>query len=404
MSTRLHIPAADPNAKVTTDFLLGQIALDLYRLADGQAPAMPLAMPVIASPEIATEVLRDESSFAKEYRFLEMLARGRFTANGSDWRRRTPLTQPFYRGSTDAISESEIEALYENSLRRRLSPSPPSLFQCFLDAAVGVMARAFGLDAPLAWPAAPVAEARKMLRIPLCYSLCGYAERSSAEVCNALAGFFGEVEAIWKSDAAMRSLLATLDERAAGWAEFSATGEMIQNVMAASETTASALLWTVEALARFPDEAPETPESSHDRFIDEVLRLFPPIPLVIRRCTEATVAAGMEFVPDEIFAISFVGMHCHAGHWARPLSFLTGRAEWAQPAQLRQAFQPFSMGPRLCGGARLAAAELRAGLRAFRRLFQVEPWSAPLAIEYGLTSRPPDRIEATVHPRAGIRS
>jgi len=398
MTGNVEIPAADMQAPVTTDFLLGQIALDLYRMADEQPPVLPLAMPVIAAPEIVTAVLRDEGSFNKEYQFLEMLAQGRFSANGSDWRRRVPLTQPSYRTGADVVSEAEIEAVYAASLQRRRTSMGPTLFQCFLDAAVAVMARAFGLSAPLPWPAESVADARANLLVPLCYSLCGHASRSSADICHSLAGFFSEIESLWMATPEVRGLLEDLRRRAVGIEGFNPVGELIQNVMAASETTASALLWAVEAGARFEAEPAAAAPFDLDRFLDEVLRVFPPIPLVIRRCAHDTTVAGMRFEADHVFAISFVGMHCHRSYWSEPLRFDAGRPEWNQPAASRPAFQPFSTGPRLCGGARLAHAELRAGLRAFRRLFRVEPLKAPLAIQYGLTSRPTERIDQFVHP------
>lgn len=395
----IQIAEPDMTAVVTTDSLLAQIAADLYRLAAGRPPLLPLPMPVIAAPAIATGILRDETAFAKEYRFLEMLARGRFSTNGGEWRRRAALTQPFYRAGVENVSEAEIAAIYRRSLLRRIAEPERRLFQCFLDAAVHVMSRALGLQDPLPWPAESATLAREVLRIPLCFSLCGHAARSSAEVCQTLAGFFQEVEREWMRVPEVRALLRDIEARVDGVQEFNAVGELIQNVMAASETTASALLWAVESLARFTEPHDELDPSRLQSFLDEVLRLFPPIPMVMRRCQADTTIAGMRFSAEEVYAISFVGLHCHPEHWSDPFRFDPGRTEWAARPTERVAYYPFSTGPRLCGGARLATAELVAGLHVFLDLFRVDRLCGPIGFDYGLTSRPTARVEACVVPR-----
>jgi len=111
----IEILEPDLHATITTDSLLAEIALDLYRLAAGRGPVAPLPVTVIAAPAIATAIPRDEHQFAKEYRFLELLAEGRFTANGLAWRRRAALTQPLYRHAPEVVVESDIERIYTQS-------------------------------------------------------------------------------------------------------------------------------------------------------------------------------------------------------------------------------------------------------------------------------------------------
>lgn len=405
MHAALVIPEPDLARRVTTDSLLGEVALDLYRLAAGREPVIPLPFTVIAIPEIATAVLRDEQRFAKEYRFLEMLAQGRFTANGSEWRRRAALTQPVYRRAPETLTEAEIQGIYETALQRKLELPDISLFDCFIAGAMGVVSACMGLGDPLPWPADAVAEARAALKIPLCVSLCGHSAESSDSVRESLAGFFRRIEAVWKARDDVRAMLRQFETDGRGIDGFNPVGELIQNVMAATETTASALMWCVECLARFPATRQSIDKPDNDgclnEFIDEVLRLFPPIPMVMRRCMESGAVEGLTFGIDDVIAISFVGLHCHPGHWAAPLTFDPSREEWRRAQSERAAYFPFSTGPRICGGARLALMEMRGGIRAFTRLFTTLGFAGPLAIDYSLTSRPHRQIEDRIQPLRG---
>jgi cytochrome P450 len=403
--TAIEIPEPDRHATITTESLLAEIALDLYRLAAGRGPVIPLPFTVIAVPTIATAVLRDEHRFAKEYRFLELLAEGRFTANGPAWRRRAALTQPLYRQAPEAVGESVIEQIYTTALQRKVRHPETALFECFVDGAVGVISTCLGLAEPLPWPAKAVARARKALKIPLCVSLCGHGAESVESVRETLAAFFREIENVWRDRDDVQSVLQGLATDGRGITGFNPVGELIQNVMAATETTASALMWCVECMARFPEcrsgiDSPDT-NGGLESFIDEVLRLFPPIPMVMRRCTDAGVVDGLAFQTDDVIAISFVGLHCHPSHWATPLAFDPYRDEWRRPQAERNAYFPFSTGPRICGGARLALMEMRGGIRAFTRLFATLEFAGPLAIDYSLTSRPHPRIEDFVQPLSG---
>ncbi|TCP42838.1 cytochrome P450 [Rhodovulum marinum] len=155
--------------------------------------------------------------------------------------------------------------------------------------------------------------------------------------------------------------------------------EMVDQVaiffLAGHETSASALAWALYLLALFPDvqdrvaaEAAGLPDRptmgdmgrltfTRDVF-RETLRLYPPVPMMVReakrpeRFRDRRIARGSQIV------ISPWHLHRHERLWERPDAFDPDR--FATPngrACLREAFIPFSAGPRVCTGAGFAMIE-----------------------------------------------
>lgn len=156
------------------------------------------------------------------------------------------------------------------------------------------------------------------------------------------------------------------------------TEEMIDQVaiffLAGHETSASALAWALYLMARYPDwqdkvaaEASALDQGdfaamsrlriSRDVF-REALRLYPPVPMMVREntCPERfrnrDVPAGSQIV------LSPWHLQRHERLWERPDEFDPARwhTENGRACQ-RQAFMPFSAGPRVCTGAGFAMVE-----------------------------------------------
>jgi cytochrome P450 len=150
-------------------------------------------------------------------------------------------------------------------------------------------------------------------------------------------------------------------------------------------------MWAVHVLADRSDLAAglrDGGEREGERFIAELLRLFPPVPFVTRHSRAAHGVGAERFAAGEPLAISFVGLHCDPGHWSRPLEFLPERDEWARGAPPPASYFPFSIGARVCGGMKIARAELRAGLRALVSTFEIQAGPSPSVFSYGLSLRP----------------
>ncbi|MEP5729754.1 MAG: cytochrome P450 [Sulfitobacter sp.] len=181
--------------------------------------------------------------------------------------------------------------------------------------------------------------------------------------------------------------------------------EMVDQVaiffLAGHETSASALAWTLYLLATHPEwqdklakEAQVLEECdfavmsklklSRDVF-REALRLYPPVPMMVRETTcpetfrERDVKTGAQVV------ISPWHLHRHTRLWDNPDGFDPSRwqTENGQKCQ-REAFVPFSAGPRVCTGAGFAMVEGPLILSHILRDFKViaDPTRVPVPVAH----------------------
>lgn len=153
-------------------------------------------------------------------------------------------------------------------------------------------------------------------------------------------------------------------------------------IVAGSETTASLLsgllMWilrTPNAYEKLSTEIRSTFKSPADmKFldlqeltymnacIDEALRIFPPIPTGLTRTVpkEGDTVAG-EFLPGGVTVSCHSWAQTHSPHnFRQPDEFIPER--WLAPefdSDIKEASQPFSLGPRGCIGRHLSYLELR---------------------------------------------
>jgi cytochrome P450 len=181
--------------------------------------------------------------------------------------------------------------------------------------------------------------------------------------------------------------------------------------LACHETSASALAWGLYLVALFPDvqekvaaEAAligDTPDFSvfsklkytRDVF-REVLRLYPPVPMLVRENLKTEDMRGRTVKPGAQVVLSPWHLHRHDRIWPRPDDFDPDRWQTEDNrAHARDAYMPFSAGPRVCTGAGFAMAEgvllLAALARAFR--FETVPGRVPVPVAH-LTVRAKDGI------------
>lgn len=163
------------------------------------------------------------------------------------------------------------------------------------------------------------------------------------------------------------------------------TDEMVDQVaiffLAGHETSASALAWTLFLLATHPDWqarvaaearvlAPYIADGTTPDFailrqmpllrdtFREALRLYPPVPMMVRETTRAETFRGRALGQGTQVILSPWHIGRHELIWSDPHLFRPER--WAQEdtkAQARDGFMPFSAGPRVCTGAGFAMAE-----------------------------------------------
>ena len=157
------------------------------------------------------------------------------------------------------------------------------------------------------------------------------------------------------------------------------TEEMIDQVaiffLAGHETSASALSWALYLLALYPDvqdrvavevanlgQDPEFSELSRLKFTRDVfretLRLYPPVPMMVRENTCPEEMRDRKVAPGAQMVLSPWHLHRHERIWPNPDGFDPDRWQREENRTCqRDAYLPFSAGPRVCTGAGFAMVE-----------------------------------------------
>ncbi|KIC42651.1 cytochrome P450 [Ruegeria sp. ANG-R] len=192
------------------------------------------------------------------------------------------------------------------------------------------------------------------------------------------------------------------------------TQEMVDQVaiffLAGHETSASALAWTLYLMALYPDWQEKLAEEARPLDVSdfssmprlklsrdvfrEALRLYPPVPMMVREATcperfrDRNVSQGSQIV------VSPWHLHRHERLWDNPDDFDPTRwsTENGKKCQ-REAYIPFSAGPRVCTGAGFAMVEgpLILSMLLCRYRFETIEGKTPVPVAH-LTVRSKDGI------------
>jgi cytochrome P450 len=144
--------------------------------------------------------------------------------------------------------------------------------------------------------------------------------------------------------------------------------------LAGHETSASVLAWALYLLATHPEWQEKVAQEARAQDLSqlaalsllktskdvfrEALRLYPPVPMMVRQAMQAECFRNRDIPKGAQLVISPWHLHRHTRIWEDPDRFDPGRWQTAQgQACARQAFIPFSAGPRACPGAGFAMVE-----------------------------------------------
>ncbi len=200
----------------------------------------------------------------------------------------------------------------------------------------------------------------------------------------------------------------------------SVVDNLLTFVSAGHETTALALAWTFRVLAEHPDVEqrvvaeiagldadPAADPGAVDRLpytrqvLLEVMRLYPPAPLIVRRA-KAPVRLGDVTVPaGQSVHVPVYALHRHALLWDRPEVFDPDRfASDRAAARDRYAYLPFGAGPRVCIGMSLALTECLVILATLLPAFRLVSEAAEMPrAQFRVTLRPAGGLRMRVVPR-----
>jgi cytochrome P450 len=169
--------------------------------------------------------------------------------------------------------------------------------------------------------------------------------------------------------------------------------EMIDQVaiffLAGHETSASALAWSLYLLALHPewqDRLCEEANAFSGAFTDisklkqtrdvfrETLRLYPAVPMMVREAAAAKEFRGRKIMRGAQIVLSPWHLHRHERLWDNPDGFDPARWDTENgKVCARDAYMPFSAGPRICSGAGFALIE---GVVVLARLLKAYEFSA----------------------------
>jgi len=215
-------------------------------------------------------------------------------------------------------------------------------------------------------------------------------------------------------------LLEATDERGTGMSDDQIRDEVVTLLLAGHETTALSLTLTMYLLSRNPqveqrlvaeledvlgDRTPTMDDLADltytERVVKESMRLYPPVPGIVREPVKPDVIDGYEIEPGSTVRMHQWVVHRDPRWYDDPLAFRPAR--WADDFENdlpKLAYFPFAAGPRRCIGDRFAMLEARLILAMVYRDYHLElvP-GTDLDLMATVTARPKHEIPMTVHER-----
>ena len=187
-------------------------------------------------------------------------------------------------------------------------------------------------------------------------------------------------------------LLTARDENGVGMTDREIRDEVDTFTFAGHDTTASSIMWTLYALAKYPKMQQQVRDEVKDilmgrailqfddlpklqyttRFIKETLRMFSPVPSTTRRLAEPLTIDGVAFPVGSNIDISQYHVHHNPAVWENhnefdPDRFLPEKFATKDPFS----FVPFSAGQRNCIGQHFAMDETKVFVSQAARRFDI---------------------------------
>ena len=191
-------------------------------------------------------------------------------------------------------------------------------------------------------------------------------------------------------------------------------------VGAGSDTAALALAWSLYLLSVHPDAlshleaeivevlgaGPVTPDALGRlhwtrAVIEEAMRLYPPVPMIVRSMANPDFIAGREYAAGTLILIAPWVLHRHKSLWRKPDEFDPSRFMPGEREQItRFAYLPFGAGPRTCIGTLFSMQEAIVVLATVVRALRLERIDdKPILLRAYLTLQPIEEIRMRARAR-----
>ncbi|GGF63713.1 cytochrome P450 [Paracoccus acridae] len=390
-------------------------------------------------PALVRLILKDRpQDFPKSNRLrtglAPLLGASVFVTNGPEWAAQRRIIDPAFDGGR---LHDTLPAIFgaADAMVARLKPGPQDIEPEASHAAADVIFRAM-FSMPIEHETAervfaafrahqdaqPVVNWAALLPWPrwLPHLHSRRTRRTAGEIRSLIAGLVkGRMDAIRvggaPDDLATRIMTTPDPQTGRRFSEAEMVDQVAIFFLAGHETSASALAWALWLLAAHPEwqkavaaeAASLTPDMAGVKALRttravfrEALRLYPPVPMMVRQAARSETLRGRRAPPGAQLVLSPWHLHRHVRLWDRPDEF--DPARWHRPEtqnSARDAFIPFSAGQRVCPGAGLAMVEGVVMLARIAQAFHLRPGPRPPTPVARLTVRGRDGITIHLAPR-----
>lgn len=395
---------------------------------------------LINQPDLVNEVLSAEiARFPKSMRVAEglrpLLGNSVFVTNGQTWARQRRIIDPAFEAARLARAFPALDGAAKSAVARLTTGeveleewaahgAADAIFRVMFsvpieDRLAGEVYRAFQRYQrvqPIVNLGAFVALPRWMPRF-----VPASARAAAREIRSAIKAMvdrrMADIDAGQAPDDLATRIMTTPDSETGNTFD---TEEMIDQVaiffLAGHETSASALAWSLYLLAIHPQEQGRASQEAlalPDAFtvndlnkaktirdvFRETLRLYPPVPMMVREAARQEQFRNRTLRRGAQIVVSQWHLHRHRQIWSDPDAFNPNRFAEERQA-VRDAFCPFSSGPRVCPGAGLAMIEGPLFIAHVLRAYHLEPGSERPTPVAHLTVRSKSGIYVRLSPRA----
>lgn len=350
-------------------------------------------------PQLVSRILVDRpDDFPKSNRIREglnpLLGNSVFVTNGEAWKRQRRIIDPAFEGGRLRDTFPAMVAAGQGAVAR-LAAGTIEVEEQMSHAAADVIFRTlFSIPIEDAVATAVFHEFRTYQRTQPLLNLAAFlplprwlprfhrrdTRRSAALIRSLIAQLCqtraAEIAAGTAPDDLATKIMTTVDPQSG---KTFTTEEMVDQVaiffLAGHETSASALAWALYLLALHPEvqdrvavevaslpDLPDFASLSRLKFTRDVfretLRLYPPVPMMVRENTCREEMRGRQIATGAQMVLSPWHLHRHERIWPNPDAFDPDRWQTEENrACMRDAYLPFSAGPRVCTGAGFAMVE-----------------------------------------------
>jgi len=319
-----------------------------------------------------------------------LLGEGLMTSEGESWRRRRSMLQPFFQrnivGSFAHVLAAANERFIARLEEKRAREEPVDITAETSELTLRVVLEAlFGRDAGLL-----LEPLFSLLNDPVRDARFAYRFRSLEDPVRAL---IRARQASPGNDSDLLSMFLRAREKTTEsmLSEHELLDELLTLIVAGHETTASGLNFAWYLMSRHPQAesrvhaeldavCSRTPQSIEDltgltytrRFLDEVLRLYPPGWTLSRRSIEADSLGGFLLPARTDVLLPLFLVHRDVRFWQDPESFCPDRfTSQTQCERSTGAYLPFAAGPRHCIGEYMALCEMLMHIASVARIFHL---------------------------------